>query len=215
MTTMPKRLIRSTFAALLAAAGALAHADATDDFFTAVKRDNGGSITELVRRGVDPNVRDAKGQTALVMAMREENLKVAEALLASPGIDVDAANAAGETPLMLAAIKGRLDWCRRLLDRGARVERPGWTPLHYAASGPDAKVVTLFLDRGANVEAESPNRSTPLMMAARYGTEDSVKVLLDRGADLSRRNELGLSAADFARDAGRESLSRRLAVQAR
>ena len=202
-------------AAVLAAAGALAHADATDDFFTAVTRDNGGNITELVRRGVDPNARDAKGQTALVIAMREENLKVAEALLASPGIDVDAANAAGETPLMLAAIKGRLDWSRRLLDRGARVDRPGWTPLHYAASGPEPKVVALLLDRGANIEAESPNRSTPLMMAARYGTEDSVKVLLDRGADLARRNELGLSAADFARDAGRESLSRRLAAPAR
>ena len=110
MAMTPKHPIRrAVAAAVLAAAGALAHADATDDFFTAVKRDNGGNITELVRRGVDPNARDAKGQTALVIAMREENLKVAEALLASPGIDVDAANAVGETPLMLAAIKGRLD----------------------------------------------------------------------------------------------------------
>ena len=212
----PKHLVRrAAVVVLLAAAGSLAHADPTEDFFVGVMRDNAGYVTGAVRRGVDPNVRDANGQTGLVIAMREENLKVAEALLASPAIDVDAANAAGETPLMLAAIKGRLEWCRRLLDRGAKVERPGWTPLHYAASGPEPKVLALLLDRGARIEAESPNRSTPLMMAARYGTEDSVKLLLDRGADVARRNDRGLAAADFAREAGREALARRLAAPAR
>lgn len=206
---------RAAVAALLAAAGAFAHADATEDFFIGVIRDNAGYVTGAVRRGVDPNMRDANGQTGLVIAMREENLKVAEALLASPGIDVDAANTAGETPLMMAAIKGRIEWCRRLLALGAKVERPGWTPLHYAASGPEPKVVALLLDRGARIDAESPNRSTPLMMAARYGTEDSVELLLDRGASVALRNDRNLAAADFAREAGREALARRLAAPAR
>ena len=206
---------RAAVAALLATVGAFAHADATEDLFIGVIRDNAGYVTGAVRRGVDPNVRDANGQTGLVIAMREENLKAAEALLASPGIDVDAANAAGETPLMLAAIKGRIDWCRRLLDRGAKVDRPGWTPLHYAASGPEPKVIALLLDRGARIDAESPNRSTPLMMAARYGTEDGVKLLLDRGASIAQRNDRNLAAADFAREAGREALARRLAAPAR
>ena len=39
---------------------------------------------------------------------------------------------------------------------------------------------------------------------------DSVKLLLARGADLKRRNQLNLSAADFARRAGRESLAKQL-----
>ncbi len=208
-------LLRAAAAAVFAVCATAARADAYEDFFTAVKRDNGTWITELVQRGVDPNLRDPKGQLAMTLALRDENLKVAEALLASPGFQVDAANAAGETPLMLAAIKGRIDWVRRLLDRGAAVNRAGWTPLHYAASGPEPKAVALLLERNAEVDARSPNGSTPLMMAARYGTEDSVRLLLARGADPQRRNDRDMNAADFARAVGRDSLARSLAPTAK
>ena len=201
-------------AAVFAFAASAARADSYDDFFTAVKRDNGTWIGELVQKGVDPNLRDPKGQLAMTLALRDENLKVAEALLASPGFQVDATNSAGETPLMIAAIKGRIDWVHRLLDRGAAVNRAGWTPLHYAASGPEPKVVGLLLERNAEVNARSPNGSTPLMMAARYGTEDSVRLLLARGGDPKLRNDRGMNAADFASAVGRDSLARRLAAPA-
>jgi ankyrin repeat protein len=48
------------------------------------------------------------------------------------------------------------------------------------------------------------------MMASGYGSEESVKLLLAHGADVQVRNAQELSAADFARRAGRESLARRL-----
>jgi len=54
-----------------------------------------------------------------------------------------------------------------------------------------------------------------LMMAARYGAEPSVDLLLAAGADLGLRNQLDLSAIDFARQADRETLAKRLAAQAR
>jgi ankyrin repeat protein len=60
------------------------------------------------------------------------------------------------------------------------------------------------------VNATSPNGSTPLMMAAQYGTEASVKLLLDRGADVKLRNQRELTAVDFARLSGREPLTRML-----
>jgi ankyrin repeat protein len=53
------------------------------------------------------------------------------------------------------------------------------------------------------------------MMAARYGSEDAVQLLLKRGADARLRNDLGLSAADFARQAGREALTESLLRAAR
>jgi ankyrin repeat protein len=99
---------------------------------------------------------------------------------------------------------------RKLLDRGAQVDKTGWSPLHYAATGPDAAAVRLLLERGAAIEAASPNRTTPLMMAAQYGPEASVEALLQRGADAKARNDRGLNAADFARQAGRAALAARL-----
>lgn len=188
-----------------------ASAGAYEDFFVAVRRDDASAVTALLQRGFDPNSHDPDGQTALTLATRERSWGAAKALIASPALDVNRLNTAGESPLMLAALRGEKEWCLRLLERGANAQIPGWSPLHYAATGPNPEVVALLLERGADVEAASPNGSTPLMLAARYGNEASVDVLLARGADRLRRNERGLDAAEFARLGGRESLAARLA----
>ena len=191
----------------------VARSDPAVDFFHAIRIDDAGTVKSLLQHGFDPNVRDPNGQTGLVLALQTDSLRVAAALAASPTVQVDAKNQAGETALMMAALKGDLVWCRRLLEQGAAVNRAGWAPLHYAASGPQPQVVALLLERGAEIEAESPNRTTPLMMAARYGSEAGVDLLLARGADPMRRNELNLAAADFAGLGGREALSKRLTVR--
>ena len=116
---------------------------------------------------------------------------------------------------MMAALRGNLDWIARLLERGAALNRPGWTPLHYAATGPSTAAVRMLLDRGALIDAASPNRSTPLMMAARYGPEESAELLLARRASRELRNDKGMTAADFARSAGRDSLGKTLEPAAR
>jgi len=187
-----------------------ANAGSYEDFFIAIRNDNAGTVKDLLQRGFDPNTRDTKGNSGLTIAMQTQSLKAARALLAMPAVDVDTINQAGESALMLAALKGDLDGMSLLLDRGARVNQAGWSALHYAATGPDAQAVRLLLDRGAEVNAASPNGSTPLMMAAQYGSETSVKLLLDRGADVKLRNQRELTAVDFARLSGREPLTRML-----
>ncbi len=176
-----------------------ARADAHVDFFRAVSVDNARTVTELLARGFDPNTKSESGQVALFLAMRDDAPNVAAVLLASPALNVDANNAMGETPLMMAALKGRLDWAKKLMDRGAKVQKPGWSPVHYAATGPNTELLALLLDRGADINALAPNRNTPLMMAARYGPEGNVKLLVQRGADKKLINERNLSAADMAR----------------
>jgi ankyrin repeat protein len=180
-----------------------ASADAYVDFFRAVSVDNERTVAELLGRGFDPNTKSESGQVALFLAMRDDAPKVAAALLASPALNIDAINAMGETPLMMAALKGRFDWARKLVERGAKVQKPGWSPVHYAATGPSTELLAMLLDRGADINALAPNRNTPLMMAARYGPEDSVKLLVQRGADKKLINERNLSAADMARSGER------------
>lgn len=194
----------------VAAVVSCATAGPREELAKAVEIDAPHLVAQLLGAGLDPNAPDAQGEVALFVALRAESFKAAEALLAHPKTEVDIANAHGETPLMMAALRGRADWVRRLVERGAQVNREGWTPLHYAASGPEPAVVQLLLERGARIDARSPNGSTPLMMAARYGAIDSADLLRVRGADVSLRNERGLQAVDFAAAAGREELAQRL-----
>ena len=191
------------------------HAGTYEDFFRAVNRNDGDAVASLVQRGFDPNARNPEGQTALHLALRDQSPRVATALWALPGLDINALNANGESALMMAALRGDIDWARRLVERGAKVHQDGWSPLHYAATGPEPRIVALLLDRGAPIDAPSPNRSTPLMMAARYGAEASVDLLLARGADKRLRNDRALDAAAFAELGGREFLKARLAAPAR
>jgi ankyrin repeat protein len=192
-----------------------ANAGAYEDWFRAVQSDDAGAVKALLQRGMDPNLRDEQGQVGLFLALRGGAFAVAEVLLQHPQLDPDATNSAGETPLMMAALHGLTDWEARLLARGARLHQPGWSPVLYAAGSPEPRALALLLDRGAPVDARSPNGTTPLMMAARYGSEASVQLLLERGADPRLRNDRQLSAAEFARLGGREKLAERLAGLAR
>ncbi|WP_177200657.1 ankyrin repeat domain-containing protein [Roseateles sp. YR242] len=176
----------------------------------AARFDHAGEVTKLLLAGADPNARDAQRNTALHVALREESENAFNALLKSPALDVNAINQAGETPLMLAAIKGRLEWVQTLVARGAHVNEAGWGPLHYAASGPNEAVVRWLVEKGADLNSRSPNGTTPLMMAAGYGGLSSVDVLLAANADVRLKNDVGYSAADFAKRAGQDELAQRL-----
>jgi ankyrin repeat protein len=174
------------------------HAGSYDDFFIALDRDNVYALRLILQRGFDPNSVSPKTQPALVQAFQSDSFQVAEVLIAHPETDVNASSTKGETPLMLAALKGQLNLCKQLLAREADVNRPGWTPLHYAASGGHQDIVKLLLDNFAYIDSEAPNGMTPLMMAALYGTGDTVKVLLEAGADINLRNLQNQTALELA-----------------
>jgi len=204
-----KLYIRFALYLFVMAASFSVRAGAYDDLFVAVIRDDVGSLKSLLAQGVDPNSRDPKGMPALMLAVRRESPRVFDALLARADIDVNARNAAGESALMLTAIAGDLEASERLIDRGATVQHEGWSPLHYAASGPSTALVRVLLERGANVDALAPNGTTPLMLAAQHAPEATVDLLLQRGADPRRRNQRGLQAIDFAEMGGRDFLVER------
>lgn len=202
--------MKGWFAAALLALTALAQAGPADDLVIAAEMNDGRSVQNLLKQGVDPNQPDSRGRKALFIAAREESQRALESLLGSPAIRLDDANAQGETPLMIAAIRGSLLAVQALVKRGAAVNRPGWTPLHYACSGPDNGVAAFLIAQGAEVNARSENGTTPLMMAARYGNTDVIPLLLKAGAEPRAANEQELTAADFAERGGRDVLAKEL-----
>jgi ankyrin repeat protein len=175
-----------------------------DDFFQAIKIDDANTVKGLLVRGFDPNSVDPSGQFGLTLAVAASSFKVAVVLIESPLTKVEVRTPQDESPLMLAALKGNLDLCEKLIARDADVNKPGWAPLHYAATGAHIEVMKLLLANSAYIDAASPNGSTPLMMAAMYGNDAAVRLLLEAGADPSLKNSLGLTAIDFAQRAERK-----------
>lgn len=176
-----------------------ASADDLSDFFTVVQVDNAAAVKSLIAKGVNVNARDpGSGETALIVALREDSMSVFNALVDYPRVELELAAPNGNTALMMAAFKGNKPAALALLERGAAVNRPGWSPLHYAAAGGAADIARILLDRGAALNARAPGGLTPLMMAAREGQEFAVTVLLEAGADTALKNAEGLTAAQLA-----------------
>lgn len=212
---------RQVLAALVLACGcalpAWADSDAQREFFKMVELDSGPSVRAQLAAGQDPNALSDRGQAPLHWALRHQSGAALQALLADPRTDVNLLNGLGESPLALAALRARLDWVKALVARGARVlpesGQPQWQALHYAASGEDGGVVAWLLAQGADVDARSPNGSTPLMLAWGYGSVDAARLLMQHGAQTGLRNEQGLSAWDFAKRGGRDDLAKRYGLK--
>lgn len=182
----------------------LSNAGSYEDFFNAIQFDRPEVIEKLLARGFDPNSPNEKGIPALVLASQSSATQCALVLAKHPKTKVELTNSLDETPLMLAAINNQLTLAQALIERGADVNRKGWTPLHYAATRGHREMMRLLLDHDAYIDSESDNGTTPLMMAAYYGTPLAVKLLLEEGADPTLVNQSNASALDLALTAERQ-----------
>ncbi|HEY0878695.1 MAG TPA: ankyrin repeat domain-containing protein [Zeimonas sp.] len=180
-----------------AAASARPAPGASREFWEAIARDDVERVQTLLLRGTDTNALHPQFGPAIVFAARERSWNVVRELANIVGTRVDVPNARGETAAMLAALQGNLEIVRLLVDKGAEVNRPGWTPLHYAAVSGNVDLLRYLLERNAYIDAQSPNRSTPLMMSARHDRVDAARMLVEAGADPTPHNDAGLDAADY------------------
>jgi len=177
-----------------------AFAGSYEDFFLAAETNDAPTLERLLKRGFDANTPGPKGQSALLTAIRQNASQAALVLAKWPETKVDIRTADDETALMLAAFHNLLPVAKVLVQREADVNKPGWTPLHYAATKANIPMMRLLLENHAFIDAPSPNGTTPLMMAAHYGSALATKMLLEEGADPRLKNHLGLSALDFAQN---------------
>lgn len=168
-------------------------------FGYAVERGDLRTVRRWLDEGLNPEYEAAQIGSGLMVAAWYGNIEMM-ALFVAHGADVRRSNRNGEQPLQLAAWGGHLEAVKWLLERGAPLEREGnkWGALHYAVFNGHEHVVQDLMARGANVNARSPNGSTPLMLAAREGRDGLARVLLEAGANSKSQNDWGDTALTMA-----------------
>ncbi|MBQ9578333.1 MAG: ankyrin repeat domain-containing protein, partial [Ottowia sp.] len=178
------------------------------------------TVKMLLDKGASVNATTLNGQTALSIALDRGNINVAEILLArgadpnacflltlwhgrldtaklllAHGADINhktESDAEKRTPLMYAAYYDREDLIAFLLDHGANVNdinQDGETALSFAVAENNINMAKILLDKGAD-----PN--TALIAASRKKREDSIKFLLEHGADIKVLDAAGTAARD-------------------
>lgn len=186
--------------------------DQVTDFFRAVQLDDPKTVTALLG-AIGPNAYNPiGGEPALILALREGSMRVFQVLLAHPDVKLELNAPNSNTALMMAAFKRNKEAVLALLAKGAIVNRPGWTALHYAAAAGDDEITRILLGHHAYIDAESPSKLTPLMIAAREGQEGTARLLLEEGADATLRNNESLTALQIAERADKPLIAAAIAA---
>jgi ankyrin repeat protein len=176
-------------------------------------------IKLLVELGADVNKADASGLTPLIAAAMRDHVPSIEVLLEN-GADIEEPGPQGFRPLALSIAESKYEAAKALMDGGADVSvasgEDGLTPLMVIAAQTSPAEGSRFLpgstrpsdiakglvERGAEVNAQSKNGVTALMIAATHNSAPMIGLLMDAGADPSIKNKQGLTATDVAEKNG-------------
>jgi ankyrin repeat protein len=166
-------------------------------------------------RKAKPEPETAEGR--LFAALKRNDLEGVKKAVAE-GAPVKAEDKNG-CAMAWAATYGNFEIVDYLLDKGADINQQfsttGWHVLHGLASwGPAngnpavaASNIEQLLKRGAKVDIQSKDGTTPLMVAAKAGVKAAnTEALIKAGADLTLRNKEGLTALGVAKKHGRTEM---------
>ncbi len=183
---------------------------------SASKKGYAKAVDQLLEYGYEVNARNEDGDTALIGAVSNNHLEVVQVLL-ERGADFSIANNLGVTPMPSAIHNQNIPIIETLLNAGANphnVDERNRTILMVAAENDGSlELVERLLKFGVNINATRLDGRTALMNAAEKGNEDIVKILLNRGVDVTMIDKNGDSAAEIAKKAGFVYLAKLISTQ--
>jgi ankyrin repeat protein len=169
--------------------------------FEAVELNNAGKIEELIKLGVDVNVRNSSEQTPLHLTTQENGVLVTKLLLDAIA-DLRERDNWKSNPAEWSTID-LLEPVNLLIAAGANVDPQdnyGQTPLHYAAWNNRWGHAELLIESGADINAKDFELETPLHKTASNDSFDVAQILIDAGADLDVQDNVGWTALHTAVD---------------
>ena len=120
-------------------------------------------------------------------------------------LNIESKTSQGRTPLMMAALGGKLQAVKWFLEKGATVncdDNRGWNTLHFAAEGGDTDIIDIIHTHLPNVDSKTNEGHTPLMVAAFNGKLPVVKWFLEKGATVTLKDKAGWNMLHFAAQGG-------------
>ncbi|KAK2668834.1 Ankyrin repeat [Fusarium oxysporum f. sp. vasinfectum] len=189
LTLGPQRLVEAEHSEQVTVAVRTGHVDMVNTL-----QDRGANVKTLSGGGlVDTMVFDSKYYTLFHWAIETNQIDTMK-LFINSGIDVKVTSSSGQTPLLLAALRGSEGVVRLLIENNGSLEagnEHGVTPLMGAIQNRHLEVVKLLLKEGANPNARDHDGNTALMMAVRVNSQSITKLLISHGASLDRRDDGG------------------------
>ena len=158
----------------------------------------------LLDIGADPNIADKFGDSCLHAAIHGHCSTETIQKILDHDAHVNAVNKDGASPLLLACSTAQTEAVKLLL--GAMADpniayADGDTSLHTAIAGDCSnETIQEIIDHGAHVNAMNKRGRTALLLGCFYRQMDSVKVLLEAGADPTIADEEGFSCVHAAID---------------
>jgi ankyrin repeat protein len=168
----------------------------------AIEQGETGELEKLLKDGgASPKAVAEDGASAMHVAARKNNVAALK-LLHFYGGGVHACDRNGNTPLLAAAEEGHVEAAQFLAGKGAAPNarnKATETSLHLAAKNGRRKMVE-YLAREAKymLDYRMSDGRTALMMAAANDNAQSVKALIEAGADPRLTDEQGRNAMAWA-----------------
>lgn len=182
--------MRTLLAALLAAAALTGCGDDSsprdEDMIAAARAGDVDQARSLIEQGADVNAKDAREESAYLIATVNGNLELLELTLRN-GADVNAKDSYNGTGLIRAADAGQVEVVRRLLRAGIdkdHVNELGWTALLEAVilgdgDRPHTEIVRVLVDGGVDTSIRDREGNTALDIAEDRGYDGMVRILRD------------------------------------
>ncbi|KAH8422365.1 ankyrin repeat domain-containing protein [Aspergillus melleus] len=178
----------------------------------AVKQNQDKVVEESISGGIDPNLRDQEGRTALHWAVIQSQISTARLLCAHSETEVNCKDLQyGRTPLAWAAAGGNTAIAEYLLSRTETnvnsEDRYQQTPLSEAVRQGNTAIAELLLStKGVNWEPLDRENRTPLFWAAKSGNEAMAGLLIEGSANPNARDRLGHTPLFWAARSGQTEM---------
>nr|WP_234032999.1 ankyrin repeat domain-containing protein [Paenibacillus faecalis] len=182
----------------------------TEQLFQAVTEKDTDAVVNIIQKGVDIDAQDAKGQTPLLIATRNNDVATAEVLI-DAGADVNIQDNIKDSPFLYAGAEGYLEILKLTIDAGADpkiTNRYGGTALIPASEHGYVEVVKELLTR-TEIDVNHVNNLgwTALMEAVILNDggekqQQTIQILIDHGADVNIADRDGVTPLQHARNKG-------------